>query len=199
MRAPLGTAARGSTATRLVLGLLALLVLATSTVVASPAQAGDPRWVFYSHDHTRYRSPWFAGAHRIMVPFGCTSAPYYSPDPRCAHQHGFHHGIDVAMRCGTPLYAAVRLRVVSHANLGPAYGDNPVLLRSRRRGFDLVIGHTQRVYVHPGDVVRRGAMFARANDQGAPDGCHLHFEQRAVGGDLSTAVWPRKLLRLTPR
>jgi murein DD-endopeptidase MepM/ murein hydrolase activator NlpD len=155
--------------------------------------------VFYSHDHTRYTSPWFAGAHRIMVPFGCTRAPYYSPDPRCRHHHGFHHGIDVAMRCGTPLYAAVRLRVVSHETLGPAYGDNPVRLRNRRRGFDLVIGHTRKVYVHPGDVVRRGTMFARANDQGAPDGCHLHFEQRAVGGDLSTAVWPRKLLRLTPR
>jgi murein DD-endopeptidase MepM/ murein hydrolase activator NlpD len=74
-----------------------------------------------------------------------------------------------------------------------------VRLRNRHRGFDLVIGHTQTVYVHPGDVVRPGTMFARANDQGAPDGCHLHFEERAVGGDLSTAVWPRKLLRLTPR
>ncbi len=42
-------------------------------------------------------------------------------------------------------------------------------------------------------------MFARANDRGAPDGCHLHFEKRAVGGGLSTAVKPRELLALTPR
>ena len=166
---------------------------------AAPALGRDPRWVFYTQDTTRYTSPWFAGSHRIMVPFGCTSAPYYSPDPRCSDDHGFHHGLDIAMRCGTPLYAGIRLRVVSHDTLGPAYGDNPVLLRSRRHHLDLVIGHTQRVYVQEGDVVRRGTMFARANDQGAPDGCHLHFEQRAVRGDLSTAVWPRPLLHLTPR
>lgn len=199
MRAPLGTVALGPARTRIITALLALLVLAAPLVATAPAQAGDPRWVFYSADHTRYRSPWFAGAHRIMVPFGCTSAPYYSPDPRCRDDRGFHHGLDIAMRCGTPLYAGVRTRVVSHASLGPAYGDNPVLLRSRRLGFDLVIGHTQRVYVRRGDVVRAGTMFARANDQGAPDGCHLHFEKRAVGGGLSTAVWPRRLLRLTPR
>ena len=50
-----------------------------------------------------------------------------------------------------------------------------------------------------GQRVRRGTMFARANDRGAPDGCHLHFEKRAVSGGLSTAVKPRELLQLTPR
>jgi murein DD-endopeptidase MepM/ murein hydrolase activator NlpD len=62
-----------------------------------------------------------------------------------------------------------------------------------------VIGHTAKVYFREGQVVRKGEMFARANDQGAPDGCHLHFEKRAVGGGLSTAVWPRDLLKLTPK
>ena len=90
------------------------------------------------------------------------------------------------------------MRVVSNDSLGSAYGDNPVLLRNRKLGFDLVIGHTAKVYFSEGDLVRKGAMFARANDQGAPDGCHLHFEKRAVGGGLSTAVWPRELLELTP-
>jgi murein DD-endopeptidase MepM/ murein hydrolase activator NlpD len=175
-----------------------LLGLALVVTLAGPAGARDPRWHFYTHDTTRYTSPWFAGGHRIMVPFGCTSAPYYSPDPRCSDDHGFHHGIDIAMACGTPLYTRFRVRVVSNDSLGPAYGDNPVLLRSRKRHFDLVIGHTQKVYVQEGDVVPKGTMFARANDQGAPDGCHLHFERRAVRGGLSTAVWPRDLLRLTP-
>ena len=180
------------------LGVLVLAVLLAASLAGS-ARGADPRWVFYSKDKTYYTSPWFQGAHRIMVPFGCTAAPYYSPDPRCRHDHGFHHGIDVAMPCGTPLYAAIRMRVVSHASLGPAYGDNPVLLRNRRKHLDLVIGHTHRVYVHEGEMVPKGTMFARANDRGAPDGCHLHFERRSVGGGLSTAVWPRPLLRLTPR
>lgn len=182
---------------RLLSALLALPLLLVLTT-APPASA-DPRWAFYTADQHRYTSPWYAGAHRIMIPFGCTSAPYYSPDPRCRRGRGFHHGLDVAMPCGTRLYAARRLRVVSNASLGPAYGANPLLLRSRRLGFDLVIGHTRRVHVQPGDVVRRGALIARASDDGAPDGCHLHFEQRAVGGGLSTAVAPRALLGLERR
>jgi murein DD-endopeptidase MepM/ murein hydrolase activator NlpD len=174
-----------------------VLVLAMVCGLASAAEA-DPRWHFYTSDRTRYTSPWFEGAHRLMVPFGCTVAPYYSPDPRCRDGRGFHHGIDVAMPCGTPLYAARRLRVVSNDSLGPAYGEHPLLLRNRRLGWDLVIGHTRRVYAREGQVVRRGRMFARAGDSGAPDGCHLHFERRSVGGGLSTAVFPRRLLGLTP-
>ena len=185
---------------RLAAALLALALVATlTTALTTAADARDSRWVFYTKDKTYYTSPWFQGAHRIMIPFGCTRAPYYSPDPRCRDDRGFHHGIDVAMPCGTPLYARVRLRVMPNDSLGSAYGDNPVLLRNRKRGFDLVIGHTRKVYVRPGDMVKRGTMFARANDRGAPDGCHLHFEKRAVGGGLSTAVKPRTLLALTPR
>jgi len=179
---------------RLLLAALLGLVLVSSLTTAVHA---DPRWVFYTKDKTRYESPWFKGAHRIMVPFGCTTAPYYSPDSRCRDRHGFHHGLDIAMRCGTPLYAARRFKVVSNNSLGPAYGEHPLLLRNKRLGWDLVIGHTRRIYVREGQVVRRGTLFARASDSGAPDGCHLHFEQRAVGGGLSTAVRPRALLALT--
>lgn len=181
---------------RLLLAALLGLVLVGSLTSAVRA---DPRWVFYSDDTTAYESPWFQGAHRIMIPFGCTSAPYYSPDSRCRDRRGFHHGLDIAMPCGTPLYAGRKFRVLSNRSLGSAYGKHPLLLRNRALGWDLVIGHTRRVYAREGQVVKRGTMFARANDSGAPDGCHLHFEQRSVGGGLSTATWPRPLLALTPR
>ena len=175
---------------------LAMTVLALAAGAADAG--GDPRWHFYTQDKTYYVSPWFAGAHRVMVPFGCTSAPYYDPDPRCPDDHGFHHGMDIAMKCGTPLYAGRWVRVIAHDSLGPAYGDNPVMLRNSKLGFDLVIGHTRKVLVNVGDRVRPGTMFARASDSGAPDGCHLHFEKRDVGGDLATASRPRALLALIP-
>jgi murein DD-endopeptidase MepM/ murein hydrolase activator NlpD len=180
-----------------VLGFVA--ALAAVLGLATPAQARDPRWHFYTDDTHHYTSPWYAGAHRIMIPFGCTVAPYYDPDPRCPNREGFHHGIDVAMPCGTELYAGRRAKVVDHGSLGPAYGTNPVLLRNRKLGWDLVIGHTRKVFVEPGDKLHRGDVFALASDNGAPDGCHLHFEQRAVEGGLATAVWPRALLALTAR
>ena len=137
-----------------VLGLLAAAAVLLGALVgtAAPASAMDPDWVFYTDDTTHYTSPWFAGAHRIMIPYGCTEAPYYSHDPRCPGEQGFHHGIDVAMPCGTRLFAGRRAQVVDNATLGPAYGDNPVLLRNRKLGWDLVIGHTRKVFVEPGDT-----------------------------------------------
>jgi murein DD-endopeptidase MepM/ murein hydrolase activator NlpD len=176
------------------------LILTVALIGLLPTSAGaDPRWKFYTNDKTRYTSPWFAGSHRIMIPFGCTRAPYYDPDPRCSDQRGFHHGIDIAMKCGTKLFAARGGKVLSNDSLGPAYGTNPMLIRNRKIGYDLVIGHTRRVFAHKGDRVTRGMLIAKASDNGAPDGCHLHFERRAVGGSVDTAVKPRRLLRLKPK
>ena len=31
---------------------------------------------FYVKDKHRYHSPWYAGRHRKMIPYGCTRAPY---------------------------------------------------------------------------------------------------------------------------
>lgn len=166
--------------------------------LASPAQAsGDPRWVFYTKDKHRYFSPWYAGKHRRMVPYGCTSAPYYDPDPRCVDDQGFHHGLDLAMKCGTKLYAGRRGWAVSNALLGPAYGANPLLMRNYTLGKDILLAHTRKVFVEPGDRIKRGQLIAKASDSGAPDGCHLHFEVRKAGGGLSTASSPRKLLDLS--
>ena len=179
--------------------LLGALVLTIALAIGPAAAAGDPRWEFYTKDKTRYTSPWYQGAHRIMIPFGCTRAPYYDPDPRCKNDHGFHHGIDIAMKCGTPLYARKRGWVASSAELGSAYGETPLRLRNYDEEWDVVIGHTRKVFVEPGDRIRKGQKLALASDDAAPDGCHLHFEKRALDGDLASAVKPRKLLRLKPK
>ena len=154
---------------------------------------------FWVQDSSRYRSAWYAGKHRKMVPFGCTRAPYYAPDPRCSNDRGFHHGLDIALPCGTPLYAGLRGRVVkptSAGSLGSAYGPSAFRLRNSRSSMDIVIGHVRKVYVHPGDHVARGRLVALASDQGAPDGCHLHFEVRPAGGQYDAAVAPGSYLRL---
>ena len=166
------------------------------SISTKQARPSDPRWRFFGTDRLPRTSPWYPGAHRVMIPFGCTRAPYYSPDPSCPDGQGFHHGIDVALPCGTPLRAGRAATVLDHAALGPAYGANPVLLRVD--GFDVVIGHTRQVFVEPGDRVRRRAVFARVSDSGAPDGCHLHFEVRRPGGGVSEAVDPVPLLALRP-
>ena len=180
--------------------LLLVLGLLLATVPSADASAtADPRWRFYSSDHRLHTSPWFAGEHRVMIGYGCTRAPYYAHDRRCPGQQGFHHGIDVAMPCGTRLFSNVRGRVVDPASSGApgaAYGSYAFRIRARS-GVDVLVGHVRRVYVAPGEVVRRGQLVARANDQGAPDGCHLHFEVRHAGTGLSGAVDPAPDLRLS--
>ena len=156
--------------------------------------------MFYTDDKTWYTSPWYGGKHRIMIPFGCTEAPYYSPDPRCSdagHDGGASTTASTSRwRCGTKLFAGRRATVVDPAPLGPAYGTSPLLLHTA--AWDLVIGHTRKRFVAPGDTVRRGQLIALASDNGAPDGCHLHFEKRAPGGGLDTATYPKGLLDLIP-
>jgi murein DD-endopeptidase MepM/ murein hydrolase activator NlpD len=169
---------------------------AAASASATAAQSGRRFWVKDKHF---YFSRWYAGKHRKMINFGCTRAPYYDPDPRCIKKRGYHHGLDVAMACGTRLYAGFRGRVVkpgSAGALGPAYGAHAFRLRNQRFDKDFVIGHVRRVFVEPGDVVRRGDLIARASDAAAPDGCHLHFEVRPKRGGYTSAVNPRGFIRL---
>jgi murein DD-endopeptidase MepM/ murein hydrolase activator NlpD len=154
---------------------------------------------FWVKDHHFYFSKWYAGRHRKMIDFGCTRAPYYPPSSLCTHRRGFHHGIDIAMHCGTKLFAGLRGTVVrpdSPGALGSAYGPYAFRLRNHRLDLDFVIGHVLHVYVKPGDHVAKGALIARASDQGAPDGCHLHFEVRPKGGSYEDAIRPNAYLDL---
>jgi murein DD-endopeptidase MepM/ murein hydrolase activator NlpD len=162
----------------------------------------DPRWRFFVPGRQRYTSAWFDGAQRIMIGYGCTRAPYYAPDPRCDGT-GFHHGVDVALPCRTGVRAGVAGRVVDPdrpGRPGPAYGSTAFRIRVAFRGerYDVLIGHAARVLVRPGDRVRPGQRIATAGARGAPDGCHLHFEQRRVDGGVSRAVDPERLLGLRP-
>lgn len=163
----------------------------------------DPRWRFYTADRHWYSSPWFSGVHRIMIGFGCNGSPWYDHDPRCPGKQGFHHGIDVAMPCGTPIRAGLAGTVLSPSAPGapgPAYGVHPLRLRITGPDgpHDVVIGHAREVFVRTGEHLRVGQRIALASDSGAPDGCHLHFEVRPRGGSYTSAVDPSAWLMLHP-
>jgi murein DD-endopeptidase MepM/ murein hydrolase activator NlpD len=151
---------------------------------------------FYHSDRTRYASHWYAGRHRIMIPYGCTRAPYYRKSPRCRYRTGFHHGVDIAIPCGVRVYSPVTGVVVSRRAAGapgPAYGR--LALRLRAGGRDYVLGHLQRRHVRVGQRVRRGQLVGGVGRLGAPDGCHLHAEVRRAGGGPAAAVNPVPHLR----
>lgn len=167
--------------------------------VTSQVRAVQAERIFWVKDTHRYRSPWYAGGHRKMIGFGCTPAPYYDPDPRCRRNRGYHHGLDIRMACGTKLFAGLTGTVVnprSAGALGPAYGSRAFRIRNFRKGIDVVIAHPGRVFVDPGQRVHRRDVIARASDDGAPDGCHLHFEVRPIGGSYTQAIRPHPHLDL---
>ncbi len=181
------------------LAVLAFLPLASTASLAGdpPRPPSPPRSVTYTSDRHYYASPWYDGAWQEMIPFGCTSAPYYRRDWTCPRSRpGRHHGIDMFMPCGTKLRSAVAGVVVA-PRLGSAYGRYGLKIRAGRH--DYVIGHAQRLYVRPGNTVRPGQLIARSGRLAAPDGCHLHFEVRPKAGGYLDAVRPGPYLRLHRR
>ena len=163
----------------------------------SPGRVAGRR--FWVADSRFYRSRWYDGKHRKMINFGCTRAPYYPPSSLCTDQRGFHHGLDIAMACGTRLFAGLSGKVVrpnSPGALGSAYGRKAFRLRNFRLDRDIVFGHVGKVFVGAGDRVGRGDLVARASDEGAPDGCHLHFEVRPQAGSYYQAINPRRVIDL---
>ncbi|WP_370619762.1 peptidoglycan DD-metalloendopeptidase family protein [Mumia qirimensis] len=167
---------------------------------AAPACEVGPRRTasgvkrFWTKDKRCYTSRWFAGAHRRMIPYGCTRAPWYAPSSRCTGGRGFHHGLDLDMAKGTPVYAGVAGRIVTR-RIGTAYGSRAVIIRSR--GRDILLGHLRSRAVKHGQRVRRGDLVGRSGARGAPDGPHLHVEVRPARGSYRSAFNPRRILRLS--
>ena len=170
-----------------------------SVPCCSSRRAGDragggrgrrPGWEFYTQGQDPLHvSPWYQGAHRIMIPFGCTRAPYYAPDPRCTNDRGFHHGIDIAMKCGTPLFARRRRGwVASSTELGPAYGSTPLRLRN----YDAGLGRRHRPHPQAVRRARRPDPHRAADRAGVrrrgPGRLPPPLREAAARGELSSAV-----------
>jgi murein DD-endopeptidase MepM/ murein hydrolase activator NlpD len=155
-----------------------------------------PKSVTFTKDHHYYSSPWYDGAWQEMIGFGCTKAPYYTRDLSCPRSKpGKHHGIDTFMPCGNKVRSAVKGHVVRNPAVGSAYGTLGLVIRHSR--YDFVIGHARRLKVGPGEHVEPGQLIARSGKNGAPDGCHLHFEKRPAGQGYTSAINPLKSLRRT--
>ncbi len=132
--------------------------VAYATCPAGPASVGGVAR-FWTDDTSCYDSPWFAGRHRVLIPYGCTKAPYYPRVPACSNRGGIHHGIDVDMPVGTRIYSNVSGTVVK-GTLGTAYGPKAFLIRTAK--FDYVLGHVGKVHVADGERVVPGQLVARS-------------------------------------
>ena len=106
---------------------------------------------------------------------------------------GFHDGIDIAAKSGTPVYAA-HSGLVIYADDGLSGYGNLVIIRDKT-GFTTIYAHNRRLLVRVGQRVSRGKKIAEVGSTGRSSGPHLHFEVRLKDRrDRIVAVDPLPLL-----
>lgn len=104
-------------------------------------------------------------------------------------ERAMHEGVDFVAAPGTPIRAAAAGIVISAA-LHPQYGN----LVEIDHGHELTTryAHASRLFVKPGQFVRRGQKIAEVGTTGRSTGPHLHFEVRVQG----VAQNPNRFLRM---
>jgi len=97
---------------------------------------------------------------------------------------GRHTGIDFACPVGTPVYA-VQDGTVCPGGWGKAYGTQILIDqlaigsgKSRIPGGWAIYAHLSKVFVKPGDKVKKGDKIALSGNTGNSTGPHLHYEVR---------------------
>ncbi len=89
-----------------------------------------------------------------------------------------HYGLDVASPIGTPIHAPADGKVV-FADFRGGFGHLVVL--DHGYGLTTLYGHTSKVFVKKGDIVKRGDTIAAVGSTGSSTGPHLHYEVHVDG------------------
>ena len=102
-------------------------------------------------------------------------------------KRGWHDGVDFACKTGTQVYAA-RKGVVSSSNWGADYGKHIVQRRTYPLGTKnhLVYAHLSKIFVQPGDKIKKGQLIGLTGNTGKSTAPHLHFGER-TGARWSTS------------
>jgi murein DD-endopeptidase MepM/ murein hydrolase activator NlpD len=108
---------------------------------------------------------WPTVSHRINSPYG----------PRWG---GFHTGIDIWCPEGNPDFASKTGRVIQ-AGWSGGYGNTTII--DHGGGYATLYAHQSRIYVHEGQIVRKGQQIGACGATGNATGAHLHFEIRING------------------
>ena len=97
---------------------------------------------------------------------------------------GLHpfNAIDVANKCGTPIYAAAA-GVVQKAGYIPIGGNRVRILHSN--GVATYYGHLSKILVVPGEKVAQGQEIGLMGETGHATGCHVHFDVRGAVNPLA--------------
>ncbi len=143
---------------------------------------GSTRWQWPVADDFKISSRW----GRRVDPFSKRSkARAGGPKPRFS----MHHGIDLAIPVGTPVYAARDGEVIEISR--SRYGHGNMIKVRHDDGWCTVYSHNSKLLKSEGDRVKQGDVIAHSGNSGRSTGPHLHFEVRRPNQE---SVDPKNLL-----
>lgn len=134
--------------------------------ILAALQADQPDWVPGSVE-TSNPLP----GVKVSSPFGMRHHPILNIDR-------LHAGADLGAPSGTEIHAAAD-GIVVLAEVRGGYGNAVVIDHGNSLGT--MYGHTSKMLVTPGQVVKRGDVIALVGSTGLSTGPHLHFETRIKG------------------
>lgn len=98
--------------------------------------------------------------------------------------HGTN-GVDVANKCGTPVYAAASGKVILSDGVGYNGGFGKYIKIQHPNGVITLYAHSSQLLVNTGDQVEQGQLIMLMGTTGRSTGCHLHFEVRGATNPLA--------------
>jgi len=107
---------------------------------------------------------------------GAMSWPLYGVVTQ--YYSGGHHGIDIGVHTGTPIYAADG-GVVFFAGYSGGYGNCVKI--DHGNGLETKYAHCSSLVVSSGQMVSKGQLIAYSGNSGHSTGPHLHFEVTSNG------------------
>ena len=119
---------------------------------------------------SRLKTLMIPSSRPVEVPVG--SGFGFRSDPFTG-RGALHTGLDFPSPVGTEIHAAAG-GVVRTAEMHPEYGL--MLEIDHGNGLMTRYGHTSKILVKPGDLVKRGQVVADVGTTGRSTGPHLHFE-----------------------
>ncbi|MGC8519765.1 MAG: M23 family metallopeptidase [Steroidobacteraceae bacterium] len=118
------------------------------------------------------------------VRVGWVSSPFGPRIDPFTGKPGFHEGIDFAAPLGTPIHA-VAAGVVSFAGAEEGFGN--MVQINDGEGYSTLYAHAEKLLVHVGQTVKRGAVIALVGDTGWSTGPHVHFQVMRQGHPINPA------------
>ena len=109
---------------------------------------------------------------------GVISSPYGGRTDPIASGFEYHHGVDIALEYGEPIYAA-GAGTVTKAGTNGGYGIFTSI--DHGNGYQTQYGHMSAVAVKAGQKVAKGEVIGFVGNTGYSTGPHLHFEVLSDG------------------